>query len=221
VNDPASPAVGDVVWGATLRIRRVGDVGVLIEAPNAETVQRLSLWIGKHPLKPRLREVIPGARTVFVSAEDELLRAITTDLRSAALTHVPESDAARVIVVDVRYDGPDLPEVADHLGLSCAEVVKRHAGCDYTVEFFGFAPGQAFLSVLPPQLRLPRRATPRVRVPAGALAIANEFSVIYPQDSPGGWNLIGTRLSEPLWDVDRAPPNLVRVGDVVRFRACP
>jgi KipI family sensor histidine kinase inhibitor len=218
VSDPASSGV---VWGATLAIRRVGDVGVLIEAPDADTVQRLSSWIGRHPLKPRLREVIPGARTVFISAEDELLRAMTTDLRSAALTHIGDADEANVIVVDVRYDGPDLPEVADRLGLSCAEVVERHACRDYTVEFFGFAPGQAFLSGLPSQLRLPRRETPRIRVPAGALAIANEFSVIYPQDSPGGWNLIGTRLSEPLWSVDRAPPNRVRVGDIVRFRACP
>jgi KipI family sensor histidine kinase inhibitor len=219
VNDPAS--VGDVVWGASLPIRRVGDVGLLIEAPNAETVQRLSSWIGKHPLKPRLREVIPGARTVFICAEDAMLRAVATDLRSAALTRTREADEASVIVVDVRYDGPDLPEVAERLGMSGAEVIQRHACRDYTVEFFGFAPGQAFLSGLPSQLRIPRRETPRIRVPAGALAIANEFSVIYPRDSPGGWNLIGTRLSDPLWNIDHLPPNRVQVGDIVRFRACP
>jgi len=123
--------------------------------------------------------------------------------------------------VDVRYDGPDLQDIAERAGLTVGDVVALHTSSDYTVEFFGFSPGQAFFNGLPQELQLPRRETPRVRVPSGSVAIATAYTVIYPRDSPGGWNLLGTRCSPPLWDAQANPPNQVDVGDRVRFRAVP
>ena len=95
--------------------------------------------------------------------------------------------------------------------------MRRHQEVEYEVAFFGFAPGQAFFAEIPAGLRVPRRSVPRTRVPSGALAIANEFTIIYPESSPGGWNLIGRRVGPPLWVPGAQPPNAVDVGDRVRF----
>lgn len=121
--------------------------------------------------------------------------------------------APAVHTVPVRYDGEDLGVVADQLGLSVAEVVERHQA-ELEVRFLGFMPGFAYLGDLDPALRLPRRPTPRPRVPAGAVAIAGRRSAIYPGPSPGGWWLIG-RAEVALFDLVRGP--LLRPGDRVRF----
>ena len=99
-----------------------------------------------------------------------------------------------------------------------AELVRRHTAGRYTVAFIGFAPGFAYLTGLDPLLRLPRLETPRVRVPAGSVAIADQYTGIYPRPCPGGWQLIGsTELA--VWDVTREPPALLTPGTVVRFEA--
>jgi len=119
-------------------------------------------------------------------------------------------------VIPVRYDGPDLEAVAHQLQLPSGEVIRRHAGRTYQVLFLGFVPGFGYLGPLDPSLALPRRAEPRRRVPAGAVAIAGEQTAIYPIETPGGWHLIGrteTVLFDPLRDV----PNLLAAGDRVRF----
>lgn len=201
--------------------RAVGDVGLLIELHDRVTRGRVAAWLDGHELRNRMREVIPGAATVFIDAPLDVLAAVKADLAEAELPAANVRSSSRVITVDVRYDGPDLDEVASALRVSRREVIDLHTGATYAVEFFGFAPGLAFLGELPPSLRVPRRSSPRLRVPAGAVAIANEFSIVYPSDSPGGWSVIGTRLSEPLWDVDKTPPNAVAIGDLVRFRARP
>jgi len=113
-------------------------------------------------------------------------------------------------VVRVRYDGPDLDEVAARLGLTPAEVARGHAEGRYRARFIGFAPGFAYLGGLDARLRVPRRASPRTRVPAGAVAIAGDYTAIYPAVSPGGWNLIGSAE-------DGAPA--IAPGDLVRFVA--
>jgi KipI family sensor histidine kinase inhibitor len=125
------------------------------------------------------------------------------------------------VEISVRYggpDGPDLEDVAARLGLTTAEVVNLHAEREYRVLVLGFAPGFAYLGPLDPALVMPRRATPRPRVPAGSVAIAGEQTAVYPLETPGGWHLIG-RTDEPLWDVRRDPPARVRPGDRVRFVA--
>lgn len=201
------------------RIRAIGTVGALIEADNGPEAQRLAAWVATHPERNQLDEVIPGARTLYLAGPSDVLRCVA---RQAAAVHLPPADSSsesRLVVIDVRYDGLDLTGASLSLGLTPGELVDLHTASEFVVQFFGFSPGQAFFSELPTQLRLPRRSSPRVRVPMGSVAIANEFTVIYPMDAPGGWNLIGTRVSPPLWDSAAEPPNRVAVGDRIRFRA--
>jgi KipI family sensor histidine kinase inhibitor len=123
-----------------------------------------------------------------------------------------------MVTIDVRYDGADLAEVAERCGLSVSDVVELHSEAEYTVAFCGFMPGFAYLVGLPPALHLPRRETPRTRVPAGSVAIAAEFASVYPRQSPGGWHLLGTTDVE-LWHDDAEPPALLTPGTTVRFRS--
>ena len=96
-------------------------------------------------------------------------------------------------------------------------MIALHSGADYTVAFCGFMPGFAYMTGLPAALHLPRRATPRERVPVGAVAIAAEYAGVYPRESPGGWHLLG-RTDAVLWDDGREPPALLPPGTRVRFR---
>lgn len=126
---------------------------------------------------------------------------------------VPKSHEVEIVV---RYDGPDLPEVARLTGLTRAAVVAAHTGTPWRVAFGGFAPGFAYLVGGDPRLRVPRRERPRPSVPAGSVGLAGEFSGVYPRSSPGGWQLLGT-TDAALWDADREPPALLGPGTTVRF----
>ena len=121
------------------------------------------------------------------------------------------------MILEVVYDGADLEDVAQACELTIRDVIQLHSTADYTVAFCGFVPGFAYLVGLPELLQLPRRSTPRTRVPAGAVAIAAEFTGVYPRESPGGWHLLG-RTGMPLWDDSRNPPALLAPGTRVRFR---
>lgn len=129
--------------------------------------------------------------------------------------------ATRVVRIPVAYggaEGEDLAEVAERGKLSAAEVIERHTAAEYTVAMLGFQPGFAYLIGLDASLHLPRRATPRTRVPAGSVAIGGAQTGIYPSASPGGWHVIG-RTSARLFDPAREPPALLAPGDRVRFVA--
>lgn len=160
----------------------------------------------------------PGAATDGAATDRAATDGAATD--RAATDHAATDHAATgrtaAVVLPVRYDGADLAEVARVTGLTEDEVVRRHAEGEYTVAFGGFMPGFAYLTGLDPALHVPRRATPRERVPAGAVAIAGEFAAVYPAATPGGWMLLGT-CDVPLFDVDRDPPALLRPGTRVRF----
>ena len=122
-------------------------------------------------------------------------------------------------MIDVVYDGPDLSEVADHTGLTTAQVIDAHTSTLWRVGFSGFAPGFAYLVDGDARLRgKPRRSEPRTSVPAGSVALAGEFSAIYPRQSPGGWQLIG-HSDVVLWDLERPNPALLTQGMWVQFRA--
>ena len=125
--------------------------------------------------------------------------------------------AGEPVTLDVEYDGDDLAGVALACGLSVQEAIDLHCGAEYTVAFCGFMPGFAYLVGLPPLLQLPRRSTPRTRVPAGSVAIAAEFAGVYPRESPGGWHLLG-HTNAILWDDSRTPPAMLPPGTRVRFR---
>ncbi|GIF08466.1 5-oxoprolinase subunit B family protein [Actinoplanes siamensis] len=166
---------------------------------------------------PGLLDVTPAARTVLLTlgagVDPAEVRRRLTGLRP---DQADQGSTAEVVRIRVRYDGPDLTEVARLTGLSPAEVVRLHTASAWTVAFGGFAPGFAYLAGGDPALRVPRRDEPRTRVPAGAVALAGEYSAVYPGPSPGGWQLIGT-TSARLWDTDRDPPALLQPGDRVRF----
>lgn len=127
-----------------------------------------------------------------------------------------DGQAGSDVVIPVRYDGPDLDEVASRLRLSRDEVIHRHTAGEYRVYMLGFVPGFAFLGLLDPSLELPRRASPRLKVPAGSVAIAGRQTAVYPLDTPGGWHLLG-RTDLTLFDAGRDPPARLGVGDRVRF----
>lgn len=124
-----------------------------------------------------------------------------------------------VVEIAVRYGGevgPDLEAVASATGLDPGQVVELHAGVAYRVLMLGFAPGFAYLGTLPPELELPRRPEPRLRVPAGSVAIAGRQTAVYPFATAGGWHLLG-RTDLGLWDAGSDPPARLQPGDRVRF----
>ncbi len=125
-----------------------------------------------------------------------------------------DASPVREHVLRLRYDGPDLAAIAEATGLETAQVISRHTAARYVVDTLGFAPGFAYLRGLDPRLELPRRATPRERVPAGTVAIAADQTAIYPFDSPGGWHLLGTVCDVRMFDERGA---LLQIGDHVRF----
>lgn len=161
-------------------------------------------------------EVVLGARTVLVRGDRRTsLDLIARTHPATAATHGMDHDAT-VVEVPVTYDGDDLADVARLTSLTVDEVVLAHTGTPWTVAFGGFAPGFAYLVGGDPRLRVPRRDSPRARVPAGAVGLAGEFSGVYPRESPGGWQIVG-RTDLTLWDVDRPRPALLVTGSLVRF----
>jgi KipI family sensor histidine kinase inhibitor len=125
--------------------------------------------------------------------------------------------SAAPVEIPVIYDGDDLAATAELLGLSPEALIAAHTGRTWVCAFGGFAPGFGYLVGDGPSLDVPRLATPRTRVPAGAVGLAGEFSAVYPRESPGGWRLIG-RTELALWDLARTPPALLAPGTPVRFR---
>lgn len=172
----------------------------------------------RHHVGVAVVDVVPGARTVLVTVrrEDDL-PAVVDRLRQLEVDRSDPASTGDAVEIPVSYDGPDLVEVATTIGRSVDEVVELHSGASYRVEFCGFAPGFGYLSGLPGELHLPRRSTPRTRVPAGSVAIASTYSAVYPTASPGGWHLIGT-TSRVMFDADRDPPATLGPGTTVRFR---
>lgn len=160
-------------------------------------------------------DVVAGGDRVLVLASFATVRAAIADLDVVAEEHTPPTTH----VVDVVYDGEDLEEVAAHAGLSTARVVEMHAEGEYAAEVIGFLPGFGYLGEVPAAIRMPRRASPRPRVPAGSVAIAGRYTGIYPFASPGGWRLVGRAIDARLFDPTRDPPARFAPGDRVRFRA--
>lgn len=158
-------------------------------------------------------EVVPAARTVLVRFQGVDRAVLDALLVPTVVGPRPEGPIVEIPVV---YDGVDLDEVAAATGLSRRQVVDTHASVVYSAAFLGFTPGWAYLVGLDPSLRLPRRSTPRTAITAGSVAIANEFTGVYPTISPGGWHLLG-HTTATMFDVDRAKPSLVMAGDRVRF----
>ena len=197
-----------------MRILTASDRALLVEAADLDEAMRLNLaWGGL----PGVVERIPGARTVLVRFDP--LRVSAADLATAlSSTEVGGGELPRAgeAVVPVHYDGEDLDEAASLLGVSADELVRRHLAADWRVAFSGFAPGFGYVVSGDPLFDVPRRSSPRTRVPAGSVALAGQFTGVYPRESPGGWQLIG-RTDAVMWDIDRDPPALLAPGATVRF----
>lgn len=197
-----------------MNLRRCGESALLIET---DEVLGWYTALTDRPL-PGVVDLVPAARTLLVRYESD----VDFELMVSRLSDVTPASAAvaagEPVTIPVRYDGEDLADVAATTGLSEDEVVTIHSGADYTVAFTGFAPGFGYLTGLDDRLRLPRRESPRTRVPAGAVAVAGEYTGVYPRPSPGGWHLLG-HTTAPLWAPSRTPPALLRPGTRVRFEA--
>ncbi len=160
-------------------------------------------------------EIVPAETTVVIRCTRERHDSIGEVLDLVVATP-STTDSEPALVIDVVYDGPDLADLAGAAQMSIDDVVRVHAAGTYHVAFCGFSPGFGYLRGVDPRLHVPRRETPRLAVPAGAVGVAAGYTCVYPSASPGGWYLIG-HTTTTLWDVDGDPPALMSPGRAVRF----
>jgi KipI family sensor histidine kinase inhibitor len=209
------------------RILPLGDIGLLVEfgesidpAVNdravsfARTVERARV--------PGVIEVVPTYRSVAVYVDPP-----ETDFVSLGMTlrtlagnlSMDSADRQRIVTIPVLYGGeagPDLPALAKRAGLSVEQAIALHTSVEYRVYMLGFSPGFPYLGMVPDAIAAPRLPEPRINVPAGSVGIAGRQTGIYPQDSPGGWRVIG-RTPLVLYNPARTEPFLLEPGDRVRF----
>lgn len=188
-------------------VRPFGLDAALVEVDGPEQALSLAMWLRE---RVQAVDVVPAARTVLVDGAPVLQ--VQSAVRGWAPGPVPETGG--LVEVPVRYDGPDLAAVAEAVGLSTDEVVRRHTEVEHVVAFCGFAPGFSYLTGSP--WDVPRRATPRSRVDPGSVGLAGPYTGVYPTASPGGWQLVGT-TDVVLWDPARDQPALMPPGTRVTF----
>jgi KipI family sensor histidine kinase inhibitor len=197
-----------------------GERGLLrsFEGPiaDANAVARAASEALRAAAFPEVSDVVPGARTVIVELapgadpSEALVRALEAE--------PPKAVAARGTLheIAVNYDGEDLPSIAAMRDMRPEDVIELHMSVEYTVAFIGFQPGFPYMLGLPERLAVPRLPSPRVKVEWGSVAIAGEYTGIYPAATPGGWRLLGY-TDVILFDAARTPPSLLAPGDRVRF----
>lgn len=199
-----------------MRFLPVSLTTLLVELADLQETLALFASLEADPV-PGIADMVPAARTLMIrfdpgaTTPEALARAVAMRDLSA---RIAPSD--KLVEIPVRYDGEDLADVAELTGLSVEDVVRRHVESEFTVAFCGFAPGFGYLVGGDPALQVPRRQSPRTKIPAGAVALAGAFSGVYPQESPGGWQIIGV-TPEKMWDLSRDPPALFQPGYRVRF----
>ncbi|MBM3944903.1 MAG: 5-oxoprolinase subunit PxpB [SAR202 cluster bacterium] len=204
-----------------------GDLGVVVELGDAIKpeinlrVRNMMLALEKQRV-PGVVDLVPTYRSLLVQYDP---MKITYDHLVATLGEVAGSldsikvSSPRIVHIPTLYGGdygPDLDFVAENAKVATDEVVKLHSGTDYLVYMMGFTPGFPYLGGLHKKLVTPRLQTPRVRIPAGSVGIAEAQTGVYPVSSPGGWRLIG-RTPLKMFDPDRDPPTLIQAGDFIRF----
>ena len=218
-------------------VRPLGDAAVVVtlgaelsDAVN-DRVMALAAAIAANPPTPHVRDIVPALASLVVHIDPAQARVadVMAAIRKCYPAEYFEEDRAEIFSrvefpefpgfdIPVRYggaDGPDLADVAAFAGVSADEVVRMHAARVYRVYMLGFLPGFAYLGLVDSAIAAPRRQTPRQQVPAGSIGIAGRQTGIYPQDSPGGWQIIG-RTARPMFD-RAAGTSLLQPGDRVRF----
>lgn len=204
-----------------MRILPVNRSTVLVELADLEQVLTFHASLTSQPLDG-IEELLPAARTLMLRFDPDRLSTKALEEALAQRDPTMQQGASRaprgsLVEIPVCYDGEDLAEVAQLVGLEVDDIIRRHQQSEFTVAFCGFAPGFAYLVGGDPALQVPRRSTPRPQVPAGSVALGGVYCGVYPQATPGGWRIIGA-TSLKMWDVDRDPPALLTPGTRVRFR---
>lgn len=205
-----------------LRIGPLGERALLVRPADQPAVLALAAALLDDLATGRVTDVVPGDRSLVVEfdgteAGELAARAAIAD----AQARPPTGRDTRQHTIPVRYggaDGPDLVEAAALAGLTPEACIELHTSRDHPVLFVGFAPGFPYIGGLAPELVLPRLAVPRTSTPPGSVAIAEEYTGIYPASLPGGWRVIG-RTDARLFDPTADPPALLQPGDLVRFEA--
>jgi KipI family sensor histidine kinase inhibitor len=200
-----------------VRILPSGSTALLVEVDDLDQV--LALYAALRESAPDgVVDLVPAARTVLIVTDPATTTLAAAEQAVRAIEPQPDLDSftGEAVEIPVVYDGEDLAEVARSMGCDPAEVVRRHIEEEWTVAFCGFAPGFGYLAGSQFEWDTARRDSPRTEVPAGSVALAGEFSAVYPRVSPGGWQLIG-RTDHPVFDLERDPPALLQPGRRVRF----
>ncbi len=208
----------------------LGDAAVLIEfadhldlATNTR-IQVLAQAI-RHRRMPWVRDVVPALASLAVHVDPVILgfanpiepvRLLLAQCLDEALAPSRSSKQVHIPICYETEFGLDLDDISQRTGLSVAQVIQRHLQSEFMVLMVGFAPGHPYLGGLAPSLSVPRRAAPRVKMPCGAVAIANTQCVVYPFEIPGGWSVVG-RTPLRVFDANRQRPSLFEPGDLVRF----
>ncbi|ARO28742.1 allophanate hydrolase protein [Rhizobium sp. NXC14] len=199
-----------------MRFLPVSLTTLLVELADLDQTLALFASLQADPIEG-IEETVPAARTLMIRFRPERISGETLASRLATRDLSAKIAVSENLVeIPVRYDGEDLGDVAELTGLSVEEVIRRHTESEFIVAFCGFAPGFGYLVGGDPALHVPRRQSPRTRIPAGSVGLAGAFSGVYPQNSPGGWQIIGTTPLK-MWDIDRDPGALLQPGYRVRF----
>jgi KipI family sensor histidine kinase inhibitor len=197
-----------------VRIHPVGTDALLVEVDDPR--QAAALFVQARARRVAV-DVVPALRTVLLDGVDDPHR-LAAEIPTWPLTAETTARQGRLVEVPTRYDGEDLGFVARCWDMTVTEVVATHTGTEFVVAFCGFAPGFPYCVGLPAALAVPRLPSPRARVPAGSVGLADDLTGIYPTASPGGWRLLG-RTALALWDPGRAEPATLPPGTRVRFVA--
>jgi inhibitor of KinA len=210
-----------------VRILAAGDSAWLIELP-----ERIDTAVNSHAIRVAreveraglpVTDVVVGYRSVMVYVDPLSDAAGSVERRLQEIAAAPDAGEETVgplVEVPVCYEGqygPDLADVAAFAQCSIDEVIERHLALEYRVFVVGFVPGFAYMALVDPKIAAPRRSSPRLKVPAGSVAVAAGQTGVYPAETPGGWSLIGRCPVKP-YDPDRAEPFLFHPGDRIRFR---
>ena len=199
----------------------VVQLGERIDGATFAAVQALSRRLEQHGV-PGMVEYVPAFTSMTIYYDP--LQVSFAEVCAAVETSTATLDTAgaalgRTVEIPVCYGGEfgsDLEFVANEHGLSAAEVIAIHSGAEYLVHMIGFAPGFPYLGGLPETIATPRKATPRLKVPAGSVGIAGAQTGIYPLETPGGWQIIG-RTPLAMFNAMSDPPSLLQAADRVRF----
>lgn len=215
------------------KLRWTSERSIMATSPDAtihsSVSSQLATWISSNQINA-LRAVIPSSCGVLIEFDTQQWMAddpysTVVDLlesfeRERSISGSKNTFIAREIHIPVCYAecfAPDMNEVAQRLNYNPEQIVELHTAAEYKVDTVGFMPGFGYLSALDDSLRLPRKDIPRTQVPAGSVAIAENMTAVYPNQSAGGWHLIG-RTPLRLFNPDCKDPAMLRIGDTVRFK---